>query len=355
MCYKDCNSRTMTKKNKKKAKKTRKPARKSRSKTRKPKFLSLISLELISSEKAQESSEMPSSTTDSRGHQQLRLFPLHPENLVEDKDSQDENMAYLLSAADSGASTLTGLLGAATTESSSGEDDHYKNQVGVGGTGDQLSQSVALVRTALKNKERDSSEERYVCYSEVVERRDEEVTSTAADLRCGNRNRNPYHPTATNVQNQRLSLKLDYEEILNAWSDKGPLYVYADPPQTVPDIHDHFLPHQFPITNIMNHGWRDYGCFWRVPELTRSIAKVHEIKEEEQQQQQQQQEEEEEEPVVVVGVGAEEWKVGQREASVLRYKEKRQNRLFSKRIRYQVRKLNAEKRPREKGRFVKRS
>ncbi|CBI15893.3 unnamed protein product, partial [Vitis vinifera] len=43
-----------------------------------------------------------------------------------------------------------------------------------------------------------------------------------------------------------------------------------------------------------------------------------------------------------------------REASVLRYKEKRQTRLFSKKIRYQVRKLNADKRPRLKGRFVKR-
>ncbi|KAF9596686.1 hypothetical protein IFM89_012885 [Coptis chinensis] len=43
-----------------------------------------------------------------------------------------------------------------------------------------------------------------------------------------------------------------------------------------------------------------------------------------------------------------------REARVLRYKEKRQNRLFSKKIRYQVRKVNAEKRPRLKGRFVKR-
>lgn len=42
------------------------------------------------------------------------------------------------------------------------------------------------------------------------------------------------------------------------------------------------------------------------------------------------------------------WKIGQREASVLRYKEKRQSRLFSKRIRYEVRKLNAEKRPRMK-------
>ena len=46
---------------------------------------------------------------------------------------------------------------------------------------------------------------------------------------------------------------------------------------------------------------------------------------------------------------------GGREARVTRYREKRRNRLFSKKIRYEVRKLNAEKRPRMKGRFVKRS
>ncbi|CAF2131421.1 unnamed protein product [Brassica napus] len=47
---------------------------------------------------------------------------------------------------------------------------------------------------------------------------------------------------------------------------------------------------------------------------------------------------------------------GMREASVLRYKEKRMNRLFSnsKQIRYQVRKLSADQRPRMKGRFVRR-
>ncbi|ONK69522.1 uncharacterized protein A4U43_C05F23870 [Asparagus officinalis] len=45
---------------------------------------------------------------------------------------------------------------------------------------------------------------------------------------------------------------------------------------------------------------------------------------------------------------------GVREASVQRYKEKRRNRLFSKKIRYQVRKMNADHRPRMKGRFVKR-
>ncbi|KAL3367939.1 hypothetical protein AABB24_009019 [Solanum stoloniferum] len=44
-----------------------------------------------------------------------------------------------------------------------------------------------------------------------------------------------------------------------------------------------------------------------------------------------------------------------REARVARYREKRRTRLFSKKIRYEVRKLNAEKRPRMKGRFVKRA
>ena len=43
---------------------------------------------------------------------------------------------------------------------------------------------------------------------------------------------------------------------------------------------------------------------------------------------------------------------GGREARVSRYREKRRTRLFSKKIRYEVRKLNAEKRPRMKGRFV---
>ncbi|KAK9076833.1 hypothetical protein SSX86_005167 [Deinandra increscens subsp. villosa] len=46
---------------------------------------------------------------------------------------------------------------------------------------------------------------------------------------------------------------------------------------------------------------------------------------------------------------------GLREASVMRYKEKKRTRLFSKKIRYQVRKVNADRRPRSKGRFVRRS
>jgi hypothetical protein len=47
------------------------------------------------------------------------------------------------------------------------------------------------------------------------------------------------------------------------------------------------------------------------------------------------------------GGGAAAAEVG-RQARVLRYKEKRRTRLFSKTIRYEVRKLNAERRPRMK-------
>ncbi|KAJ0039167.1 hypothetical protein Pint_21955 [Pistacia integerrima] len=57
-----------------------------------------------------------------------------------------------------------------------------------------------------------------------------------------------------------------------------------------------------------------------------------------------------------VGIGTHPAMVdGGREARVSRYREKRRTRLFSKKIRYEVRKLNAEKRPRMKGRFVKRA
>ncbi|KAF2545583.1 hypothetical protein F2Q70_00021920 [Brassica cretica] len=45
----------------------------------------------------------------------------------------------------------------------------------------------------------------------------------------------------------------------------------------------------------------------------------------------------------------------EREARVWRYRDKRKNRLFEKKIRYEVRKVNADKRPRMKGRFVRRS
>ncbi|GLT80721.1 hypothetical protein SLA2020_521450 [Shorea laevis] len=93
-----------------------------------------------------------------------------------------------------------------------------------------------------------------------------------------------------------LNLNLNYQEVLDAWSDRGPLW--AD----------------------------DYSLSMAAATAGYYMGEV---------------------PVM-------EKERTRREASVLRYKEKRQTRLFSKKIRYQVRKLNADKRPRLKGRFVKR-
>ncbi|KAG6680973.1 hypothetical protein I3842_13G069700 [Carya illinoinensis] len=91
-----------------------------------------------------------------------------------------------------------------------------------------------------------------------------------------------------------LNLNLNYEDVLDAWSNRGSLWADDYSPSTASNGH-----------------------------YTREV------------------------PVMEEGRT-------RREARVLRYKEKRQTRLFSKKIRYQVRKLNADKRPRLKGRFVKR-
>ncbi|WVY90027.1 hypothetical protein V8G54_035541 [Vigna mungo] len=86
-----------------------------------------------------------------------------------------------------------------------------------------------------------------------------------------------------------LNLNLNYQEVLDAWSNRGSLW--AD---------------DCSLSLATNNGYYN----GEVPVLEEERAR--------------------------------------REASVLRYKEKRQNRLFSKKIRYQVRKLNADKRPRIK-------
>ncbi|KAF5446655.1 hypothetical protein F2P56_032266 [Juglans regia] len=91
-----------------------------------------------------------------------------------------------------------------------------------------------------------------------------------------------------------LNLNLNYEDVLHAWSDRGSLWA------------DDYSP------SMASNGY-----------YTREVPVMEEER-------------------------------TRREARVERYKEKRHTRLFSKKIRYQVRKLNADKRPRLKGRFVKR-
>ncbi|XP_023526082.1 protein CHLOROPLAST IMPORT APPARATUS 2-like [Cucurbita pepo subsp. pepo] len=285
------------------------PIRKSRTKTRRPKFLSLRS-ELISPRISQISpmTHDPSAPPPPP-QKQLTLFPLHPENLVEDRE---ENVALMFeNDVVSSCCSLGSFLPTYHNDVSSEEESR------------NLAEEAALVRTAMRSRERETgAEEKWVCYSEVVEKKEEpswtaaaaeeeeveEVTSTATKKKKKKKKK-------VEMRGKQLRLKLDYEGILNAWSDKAPLFINGESPQTVPNLHDDGSVWEENRRSKM--GSEGGGNVWKVPEIG--------------------------------------WKVGGREASVLRYKEKRQSRLFSKRIRYQVRKLNAEKRPRMKGRFVKRN
>ncbi|KAM4124744.1 hypothetical protein ACB094_01G254300 [Castanea mollissima] len=357
MCNKnspDMKTRSMTKKEKARGRvrvrvrEPLKPARKSRTKTRKPKFLSLrlelssensnttSSTQMIKNDKTNSTHQQQQQQQQQQHQHQLNLFPLHPENLVEDKDLHDENVAFLFNSTESGGASLN-FLGSSSEEDSLSPPTpsltypYGSEEVNNNGDCSNYSSSRSkLLRTAMRIKERDPSKEKWVCYSEVVEKKQkvelEEVSSCT---------RRTMTTTTTMMKTQGLlSLKLDYQGIMNAWSDKGPLYIEGESPQTVPVLHDE--------ANVLVDGYGSVGNIWRVPEMGSSddIGCRMKVKEEE---------------LELELKGKDGWKMRHREASVLRYKEKRQNRLFSKRIRYEVRKLNAEKRPRMKGRFVKRS
>ncbi|CAL9127354.1 unnamed protein product [Musa textilis] len=119
----------------------------------------------------------------------------------------------------------------------------------------------------------------------------------AKEEMCGMKNTNA---TSTPSKEAGLGLKLNHEEVLKAWSGRGSMF--SDGPDSPSSSADALAK------------LADIDLF---PDAT--------------------------------GAGA------VREASVLRYREKRRSRLFSKKIRYQVRKANADRRPRMKasGRFVR--
>lgn len=142
------------------------------------------------------------------------------------------------------------------------------------------------------------------------------------------------------AQHGKLSLKLDYQEVVAAWSDRGSLYTDAQCPQTVPDDDDN--DEHDDSSSVNENASMDFGLvpdlrFWRFGEEN-FIPSNYNV---------------EDAGSSTIYEGTEAKTGGIREARVLRYKEKRQTRLFSKKIRYEVRKLNAEKRPRMKGRFVR--
>ncbi|KAJ0243501.1 CCT domain-containing protein [Hirschfeldia incana] len=284
-----------------------------RTKTKRPKFLSL-KLELSTSHEIEESpgaakskkkkkkKHKPSKQSKTKGgdttpfkEKKKRAETVGGGGGEKEEEQYDTVAAYLFSSAtDSSMSSIQDLLPSSDVHVDCSERKNL-SPYDRGGS----SASSSLLKTAMRkgaSKEEETTEERWVSYSEVVE----EVMSRSGTPRPDGKDGRP-----------SLTLKLDYEQIMEAWSDKGTLYVDGEPPQTVPDLH---------ASADVFTGGGDAGSLWTVPEM-KTTERL--------------------------------WR-GHREASLLRYKEKRQNRLFSKRIRYEVRKLNAEKRPRVKGRFVKR-
>ena len=196
--------------------------------------------------------------------QLINLFPLHPENIVQDHkdnvheqhdDQVSDHVAFLFeTAADDTSTSLYGILDSTTTTTTTcttttttttsdegsplspsltyvyrGHESHHEHQ-------------GSLVKTAMKCKERDASEERWVSYWEVVEKKEqEEVSSNCCYAAADALEKMVLQALGGDDRNKMMGLvglKLDHQQILNAWSDKGPLYIKEESPQTVPDLHD---------------------------------------------------------------------------------------------------------------------
>ncbi|ERN13710.1 uncharacterized protein LOC18441957 [Amborella trichopoda] len=162
-------------------------ARKARSKTRKPKFLSLDRTH---------SPNPPDSP--------LHLFPLHPEINQDEPTSSspnlEDNVAWLLEPEPSFSSEETAMSSLFSGEISGGDcpnQETFDFTETMGGKD--------LEATALRKRSEEREEKWVFC-----------------------------KPWGDEEVNQGLCLKLDYEEILNAWSDKGSLYIEGEGPQTVP-------------------------------------------------------------------------------------------------------------------------
>ncbi|KAM7275025.1 hypothetical protein ACFE04_016891 [Oxalis oulophora] len=120
-----------------------------------------------------------------------------------------------------------------------------------------------------------------------------------------------------NIKKRSILLNLNYEGVINAWSTSQRSSPWTDGHKPDFDLDDKSWPDSM-------------ATYWHQVQFPYG-------------------------ELIPMGIHATAMADGGREARVSRYREKRRTRLFSKKIRYEVRKLNAEKRPRMKGRFVKRA
>ncbi|XP_015695950.1 zinc finger protein CONSTANS-LIKE 4 [Oryza brachyantha] len=198
------------------------------------------------------------------------------------------------------APSLIDILGASAggSESSSASQD-----VSGGGTDEFPGEEDDLARRALRGRER-----WVYCSSSSPSGTTTTSSSCSSAASTG--------ASSEGGAARSLLLKLDHEEILAAWAGRGSLYIGGAVAAAA--------------TTGAGHGAAEL-------ELDSVFVEVGPSSEAE-----------------PTAAGA--WSVAgtaARAEKVRRYKEKRQGRLFAKRIRYEVRRLNAVKRPRLKGRFIR--
>ncbi|CAI7792438.1 unnamed protein product [Closterium sp. NIES-53] len=152
------------------------------------------------------------------------------------------------------------------------------------------------------------------------------------------------------LQQQSPSLRLNYEDVISAWSDQAP---EGQSPWIEQEEEEGASAEKRDGLNrpLLAHL---PGLATASPSLPGSAQDTTMPSPGQQWGEHEQQQHEQEQPVMDSDT-FEPFSNEGREARVLRYREKRRNRLFSKKIRYEVRKVNADQRPRVKGRFVKRT
>lgn len=193
--------------------------RKARSKRKRPKYLNLnLNTKLCELKKAKIGIKK----------KEKQVFNL-PTEVVADDDGATV-ASFLFDTNSDSTATLDGLLKSSAVVSGEDRDSSPLSETFLC---PPACGREKLMRSAMRRcKERDESEERWVSYSEVVEKivKEEEVNSSnSSDVSDRDRVR-------AGAWKRKLDLKLDYDEVLNAWSDKGSLFVDGESPQTVPDL-----------------------------------------------------------------------------------------------------------------------
>uniref|UniRef100_A0A0D9X3Y0 CCT domain-containing protein n=1 Tax=Leersia perrieri TaxID=77586 RepID=A0A0D9X3Y0_9ORYZ len=231
--------------------------------------------------------------------------PLSPEEDAGDRGEQQQMETFALFAA---APSLTDILGASSSSAAAGGGESSSPEVS-GGT-EIPGEEDDLARRALRGRERWV----YCSSSSSPSATTATTTSSSSSSAVSTGASSGSDGGGGTTAARSLLLKLDYEEILAAWAGRGSLYIAAAAGE------DHVAASKLKLDSV----FVDVG---HSPE-----------------------------PATAAAAAAETWSVAgtaARAEKVRRYKEKRNGRLFAKRIRYEVRRLNAVKRPRLKGRFIK--